>query len=439
LFCSLSEIICSSKLFTRELTHPERTQHKSLGTITIHSEEIKDLHQDACITFAAEHLDKKDLFGKSDHYLEIFKFGIEDNKFYPIHKTEIVKHNLDPVWQQFTMPVANFCGGDFERPIKIQCWDHKSAHADALIGECTTTLSALAKTVEKRVEFELIDPEQKQHKKHYVNSGILVVTKCSFIQHYTFLDYLYGGHELSVIVAIDFTGSNGDPHEPTSLHYNNPPNLNEYEHAITAVGTIIEPYDAGRMFAVYGFGAKINDAVTHCFPLNGNSTNPEVQGVQGILSLYQYALDKIELYGPTIFQQVIDVAAQIAQRSESMNQQKYYVLLLITDGAISDEQKTIREIVRTSNLPLSILVVGVGNEEFAEMRILEGGGHLLKDDSGNVAVRHNVEFVPMRDYRDQHHSEMAKDVLDEIPREFLEYMKSKNIIPSPRRVSAPPM
>jgi len=383
-------------------------------------------------------LDKKDLFGKSDPYLIIYKLGIEDNKFYPVHKSETVKHNLEPIWQPFTLPVAKICGGDFERPIKIECWDHKSTHADVLIGLCTTSLSALS-TADKQTKFELIEPELKQHKKNYTNSGVLVVNNCTFIKHHTFLDYLYGGCEFSVIVAIDFTASNGDPHDRASLHFNNPPNMNEYEHAITAVGTIIEPYDTSRMFAVYGFGAKINDEVTHCFPLNGNANNPEVMGVKGILDIYQFALDNVKLYGPTIFAKVIDIAAQIADRSTSMNQQKYYVLLLITDGAISDEENTIKEIVKISNLPISILVVGVGNEDFENMRILEGEGQLLRDGNGNVAARHNVEFIPMRDYKDQHHSELAKDILSEIPREFLEYMKHKGIAPNTRKPSAPPM
>jgi len=264
------------------------------------------------------------------------------------------------------------------------------------------------------------------------------VSNCSFVKHYTFLDYLYGGCELSVIVAIDFTASNGDPRTTESLHYNNPPALNEYEHGITAIGTIIEPYDTSKMFAVYGFGARINDVVTHCFPLNGNPTNPEVLGVQGILSVYQHALNNITLYGPTIFAKIIDVAAQIAKSNESTNQQKYYILLLLTDGAISDEEDTIRELVRISNLPLSILIIGVGNEDFANMRILEAGGQLLRDSSGNVAVRHNLQFVPMVDYRDQHHSELAKDVLYELPRECLEYMTMKGIVPNPRKVVAPP-
>ena len=35
----------------------------------------------------------------------------------------------------------------------------------------------------------------------------------------TFIDYLRGGTQLNVILAVDFTGSNLNPDNPNSLHY----------------------------------------------------------------------------------------------------------------------------------------------------------------------------------------------------------------------------
>lgn len=45
-------------------------------------------------------------------------------------------------------------------------------------------------------------------------------------------------------VGIDFTASNGNPQEPSSLHYINPLGTNEYLSAIWAVGQIIQDYDS---------------------------------------------------------------------------------------------------------------------------------------------------------------------------------------------------
>lgn len=51
--------------------------------------------------------------------------------------------------------------------------------------------------------------------------------------------------------------------------------------------------------------------------------------------------------------------------------QKYQVLLILTDGVINDMQETIDEIVRGSSLPLSIIIVGIGNADFTAMDMLD--------------------------------------------------------------------
>jgi len=44
-------------------------------------------------------------------------------------------------------------------------------------------------------------------------------------------------------VGIDFTASNGNPREPSSLHFMNPSQPNSYMKAIQAVGSVIQDYD----------------------------------------------------------------------------------------------------------------------------------------------------------------------------------------------------
>ena len=98
--------------------------------------------------------------------------------------------------------------------------------------------------------------------------------------------------QMSLYVAIDFTGSNGVATNPTSLHYMNPNlKLNGYESVITAVGSILQEYDSQKRFPVFGFGAAFPRAgitdVSHCFPLSGNIQDPFVLGVDGILGVYR--------------------------------------------------------------------------------------------------------------------------------------------------------
>lgn len=57
--------------------------------------------------------------------------------------------------------------------------------------------------------------------------------------------------------------------------------------------------------------------------------------------------------------------ASIIQQQRS----KYLVLLIITDGAIHDMEATIQLLVDSSELPLSVLIVGVGDDDFESMEV----------------------------------------------------------------------
>lgn len=80
----------------------------------------------------------------------------------------------------------------------------------------------------------------------------MVVEDLKIIEKPTFLEYLKAGWGISLSIAIDYTGSNGDYTKPDSLHYLG--GYNQYEHAIKSVGAILENYDSDKSFPVYGFG-----------------------------------------------------------------------------------------------------------------------------------------------------------------------------------------
>jgi len=108
---------------------------------------------------------------------------------------------------------------------------------------------------------------------------------CDKKEQFSFLSYIFNGLQLALTIAIDFTLSNGEPTNPSSLHYYNQ-STNQYLNAITTVGRILENYDSDKMFPVFGFGGKIPmllDKVSHCFALNGNIFNPEVPGIGGVI------------------------------------------------------------------------------------------------------------------------------------------------------------
>ena len=66
-----------------------------------------------------------------------------------------------------------------------------------------------------------------------------------FHKRHSFLEYIFGGCEIQLTVAIDFTLSNGNPAERDSLHYLDM-NKNEYLNAIKSVGNILQYYDSDK-------------------------------------------------------------------------------------------------------------------------------------------------------------------------------------------------
>lgn len=241
---------------------------------------------------------------------------------------------------------------------------------------------------------------------------------------------------MNFIVAIDYTGSNGDPRDPSSLHYFNPHNpTNQYTNAIRAVGDIIQEYDSDRLFPTYGFGGKLSDGQVH-FCFNVNMTHDcNCMGIEGILQAYQNTLPMIQLWGPTNFSPVINQAAGLAASVPKGS--AYYVLLILTDGAITDMAETKDAIVRASSLPLSIIIVGVGNADFSAMDELDSDGKLMKSSfSGQAAQRDIVQFVPFRKFMSSYggdfgmsNSRLAKEVLAEVPGQFEYYMRKNGIVP----------
>ncbi|GLD70118.1 copine-4-like isoform X2 [Lates japonicus] len=264
----------------------------------------------------------------------------------------------------------------------------------------------------EQVQWPCINPKYKVKKKNYKNSGIVILNQCK--------------------VAIDFTASNGDPRNSCSLHYIHPYQPNEYLKALVAVGEICQDYDSDKMFPAFGFGARIppDYKVSHDFAVNFNEDNPECAGIQGVVEAYQSCLPKLQLYGPTniapIIQKVANSASQEVHTKEAM---QYFILLILTDGVITDMADTREAIVQASHLPMSVIIVGVGNADFSDMQMLDGDDGILRSPKGEPVLRDIVQFVPFRNFKHASPAALAKSVLAEVPNQVVDYYNSKGIKP----------
>ncbi|KAG7469839.1 hypothetical protein MATL_G00133070 [Megalops atlanticus] len=427
--CTLGQIVSQRKL-SKCLLKQGNTVGKA--SITVIAEELSGNDDYVELSFSARKLDDKDFFSKSDPFLEIFRMN-DDATQQLVHRTETVMNNLNPVWKTFKVSLNSLCSGDHDRILKCTVWDWDSNGKHDFIGEYQATFKEMRGAMDGRqVQWECINPKYKVKKKNYKNSGIVILNQCKIIKMHSFLDYIMGGCQIQFTVAIDFTASNGDPRNSCSLHYIHPYQPNEYLKALVAVGEICQDYDSDKMFPAFGFGARIppDFKVSHDFAVNFNEDNPECAGIQGVVEAYQNCLPKIQLYGPTNIAPIIQkVAKSASEEMHTKEAMQYFILLILTDGVITDMADTREAIVHASHLPMSVIIVGVGNADFSDMQMLDGDDGILRSPKGEPVLRDIVQFVPFRNFKHASPAALAKSVLAEVPNQVVDYYNSKGIKP----------
>lgn len=73
--------------------------------------------------------------------------------------------------------------------------------------------------------------------------------------------------------------------------------------------------------------------------------------------------------------------------------------MILTDGVITDMADTREAIVHASHLPMSVIIVGVGNADFSDMQMLDGDDGILRSPKGEPVLRDIVQFVPFRNFK----------------------------------------
>ena len=111
---------------------------------------------------------------------------------------------------------------------------------------------------------------------------------------------------------------------------------------------------------------------------------------------------------------------------ENPYENHYEILMILTDGIINDMKETTKLLVECASLPLSVIIIGIGDADFSNMVILDGDEEPLTDFDGNVTKRDLVQFVEYEKFKKGFYSnnnfkELNEEVLKEIPRQVEEY------------------
>lgn len=252
----------------------------------------------------------------------------------------------------------------------------------------------------------------------------------------------------NLIVGVDFTKSNewtgARSFNRKSLHHIGN-DMNPYEEAISIIGRTLATFDEDNLIPCYGFG----DASTHDQEVFSFFPDDKFcDGFEEVLKRYRELVPQLRLAGPTSFAPVIEMAITIVEQSGG----QYHVLLIIADGQVTrsvdtehgqlsqQERRTVEAIVKASEYPLSIILVGVG----------DGPWDMMREFDDNIPARSfdNFQFVNFTEImsknidRSRKEAEFALAALMEIPSQYKATLEL-NILGTSRgkaidRISLPP-
>ncbi|KAA6387780.1 MAG: putative E3 ubiquitin-protein ligase RGLG4 [Streblomastix strix] len=206
----------------------------------------------------------------------------------------------------------------------------------------------------------------------------------------------------NLIFGIDYTKSNLYTGERSfnnrSLH--DCSILNPYQEVIQILGQTLEPFDDDHIIPSFGFGDK---SVFPFFP------DKQPIGFQEVIQRYVQITPQISLSGPTNFAPLINESINIVKQMRA-----YHILIIVTDGQVTNEKETINSIVNASNFPLSIVCIGVGDGPWDEMKKFDDKIKNRKFDNfqfvefGLIRRKHAENFAPA----------FAMECLMEIPDQY---------------------
>ncbi|WVZ92359.1 hypothetical protein U9M48_038432 [Paspalum notatum var. saurae] len=253
----------------------------------------------------------------------------------------------------------------------------------------------------------------------------------------------------NLIVGVDFTKSNEWTGRVSfnnrSLHaMGSTPN--PYEQAISIIGRTLARFDEDNLIPCFGFG----DTTTHDQSVfSFYHDNQPCDGFEQALARYRELVPQLNLAGPTSFAPIIETAIGIVDSSGG----QYHVLLIIADGQVTrsvdtgsgklspQEMETIDAIVKASDYPLSIVLVGIG----------DGPWDMMMQFDDNIPSRafDNFQFVNFTQIMSRpiptskKEAEFALSALMEIPEQFkaamsLQLLGKRRGFPS-RPVLPPPV
>ena len=236
---------------------------------------------------------------------------------------------------------------------------------------------------------------------------------------FTLFDFIKSGINLESYIGIDFTDG--------TEHISNM-ETNQYMQAVAGIRETL--FDYVRDFQVYGYGATINNSNEfnnlEYFNLSLNE-NPILTGYTNIEKAYSEILKKVSFCKSSSLSPLILKIQKIILDRYKLDTYNIIFLLINNSPKKEDFQKCFDAFVDITYLPVSFVIIGIGNTELEDFKkAIMSKNRLSSKDLEKL--RNNISFISMKDCN--FNNDILKNkCLKDIPIQIVEYYKINKATP----------
>ena len=304
------------------------------------------------LKLSARNLRPMDLIGANDPFFVLSQAAV-------LYTSEVLDNELLPRWKPLRLPITPTLASN---PLQLSLYDKDFIGSDH-IGSLQTSLLELTEG----------GPELRIQDKAGRESGIVRVEVAKVTDEYEFVREMRTGLALEVCFGVDFGWGSGSFHTESQAS-------NLYYRAISGVAEALESYTEGP-FALVGFGGHMSPHI-ECQSHWSLSSTPLV-GTKALLKAYFHAVSQA-IY--PFSSKLLSPLLQEYRLNALPNSGRYYVLVILSSGRFSDLEACKEELRLLSALPVSLLLVGIGDISERETTSLDSNSALLTSQRG-TAVR----------------------------------------------------
>ena len=334
------------------------------------------------------------------------------NQYEPINKLayESETINKKKVFNQKTIPLSDLCQDEALEDNMVEISFINKNHSDEL-GKYN---GSITKLLEGDIKLNL--KENKRAK--------IICRKKNF---FSLIDYLERDIHLNTSLAIDFSETN-----EINTHHLGEGGITVFGNLMNNFIDLLWPYNDDEFFYIFGYGFELlngNIEEENLYPINRTPESPSTQK-NNIMAAYSNFLKHINFSKIKSNLNLIikKFNEKIKEEVDLYDINEYNILLLFVNNDIYNNEEFANEIILSSELPISVVIIGLGKGPFKQLENSQKNFMNLKDSNKKRAKRKNFKFVSFNKL-DKNYLKTVKNALIGIPDQMIEFFTLKNIIP----------